>query len=309
MNYSLSTAFVSVFLLLSGLSVAHAESWKQGAFAVVLAEDDMEIFNFGSSSAAPVSGELPTYLSGLIVAETKSPRRAMVLGSNGVLLDFKGGGYFAVERFEQQSDFEGWQVSDLKRMSESRMILNLREGTMVVEQRKLLESSQLVLETPVGRIAGVGSSFWMIELARDARKRTYLFNIYCIEGTVRLSDLMGRTFTIRSGQRISGAGASETPSIEVAEVTSNATEYIEDFEQRAELVSEMVFSESAFAASMSPLKTKKVLPAPSSSQPVSGNGRGSSGRPMVIEYSPRMAPITPFQGVARPPSAYEADLF
>lgn len=309
MKHSLLKAIVCVSLLFSVLAIAHSESWRQGAFAVAVVEDDLEVSDLGASNVAPVTSRLPHYLSGLIEAETLSPSRTMVLGSNGVLLDFKGAGYFAVERFEQQLHSQEWQLSDLEKKSQSRMIINLRAGTLVIEQRKLLQSSQLVLETPVGRVAGIGGAYWMIELVRDARKRTYGFDIYCVEGTVRFSDLMGRTFTIRSGQRISGAGASKTPSIELAEMTSHAAEYIEDFELRADEVSKMTFSESAFMAPMRSLEGKKVVDSPLSSSLPSGDARESSSRPMIIEYSPRMSPITPFQGVARPPSAYEADLF
>ncbi|MEN8843642.1 MAG: hypothetical protein ABF323_06645, partial [Lentimonas sp.] len=190
-----------------------------------------------------------------------------------------------------------------------RMILNLRAGTLIVDQRKLLNVSQAALEAPVGRFSGNNDSLWMIQLSKDARKRTYSFNVYCVQGTLRYIDLTGRTFTIRSGQRITGAGSALNPSVEVAAITSDAQEYLDDYLERVSALKDMGLAEEGFLSATKKMRLDGVVEDLSPLQKETANVIAIEARPVVIEYAPRSAPVTPFQGVARPPSVDELDLF
>ncbi|HAV14255.1 MAG TPA: hypothetical protein DCX06_12295 [Opitutae bacterium] len=298
----------ALFVFSVAVSSSYALEWRQGSVAVGYIEDGMSVTPVGvASDSLPIS-KIPFYFEGLVKVESLDTSRVTLLASNHVLVDYKGAGYFAIERFEQEADFEAdWFNSELEG-GQSRMIFNLRAGTLVIDQRKMEEASQLLVETPIGRLYANRRALWMIEISRDARKRTYGFTIHCVEGTVRLLDLSNRTFSIRSGQRISGAGAAFKPSVEVAEITLDALEYLEDFDQRSIAVGALNFSAKEFYEHTKSLNIGAV----EVQQAVGASASGMSQqdlRPIVIEYAPLPKPVTPFKGEARPPSAYEAGLF
>jgi len=308
MKFSAIRSALSITLVALLSSFAEAENWKSGAIALVQLEGGVGVSQLGNTSYIPVVQQFPTYVPGLIIVESESLRGVLMLCSNGVVIDFKGSGYFAMERFEQELSDAPSSLVDREESGQSRMILSLREGTLVLDHRKLGSSSQVLVETPFGRISTDSRSLWMIEVSRDVRKKSYDFNIYCVEGTIGLSDLKGSTFPIRSGQRISGVGSAKQPSVEVAEITSNAVEYLEEFSQRVAEFSKMEFSRNAFAEVMRELASTSS-PEEDFDSRVGSPALKEGRRPILIEYSSRMAPITPFQGVAKPLSAAEADLF
>ncbi|MEN8661819.1 MAG: hypothetical protein ACN4GF_09005 [Lentimonas sp.] len=288
--------------------VVCAEDWKKGSVAIFAIEAGVDIMEMGQRDLKLSVNEVPTYVPGLLIAKSEGTNRVSMLASNGVLIDFKGAGYFAIERFEQEA--LGLEWLDAKHESgQSRMILNLRAGTLIVDQRKLLNVSQAALEAPVGRFSGNNDSLWMIQLSKDARKRTYSFNVYCVQGTLRYIDLTGRTFTIRSGQRITGAGSALNPSVEVAAITSDAQEYLDDYLERVSALKDMGLAEEGFLSATKKMRLDGVVEDLSPLQKETANVIAIEARPVVIEYAPRSAPVTPFQGVARPPSVDELDLF
>ncbi len=311
MSVSLFKTLAIVGASIAGLAadaLAQEPIWMRGAVAVVRCDEGVRLTPLGADALAVEVDALPLYLPGLLTVETATAERVMLRASNGVLIDYQGAGYLSLERFEQFTKAEGEWLSGVEEPGQSRMIFNLRSGRLVLDQRQLVEASQLIVETPIGRIYAKKRALWMIEMFKDERKRTYSFNIHCVDGDVRLLDRMGRTFTIRSGQRLSGAGSSSTPSIEVAEMTSDAVESMEDFAFRVAGVSELTLEEAPMLAAMSLLEYRgeesPALPGERSAPKSAGERR-----PLVIEYAPRPQPVTAFQGLARPPSSYEADLF
>ena len=308
MKFSAIRSALSITLVAFLSSFAGAENLKSGAIALVQIEEGVSVSQLGHTIEMPAIQQFPTYVPGLIIVESESPRGALMLCSNGAVIDFKGSGYFALERFEQELADAPTSLVDREESGQSRMILSLRAGTLVLDHRKLTSSSKVLVEAPFGRISADSRSLWMIDVSRDVRKQSYYFNIYCVEGTIRLFDLKGSMFTVRSGQRISGAGSAYQPSVEVAEITSNAVEYLEGFAQRVADFSETEFSREAFTEVMRGLARASPLEEDSGSR-VDSTTLKKGQRPILIEYSSRMAPITPFRGVAEPPSAVEADLF
>jgi hypothetical protein len=110
---------------------------------------------------------------------------------------------------------------------------------------------------------------------------------------------------LRNGQRLRGAGASGRPSIEVGAISEDASELFEDFAAMELSVAELDLSPEAFRAQMKPMQLSR------SGADVSASGTATRGskRPLLIEYAPQSAPVTPFRAVIRPPSSYQADLF
>lgn len=282
----------------------YSQAWQQGSVAFTLIEEGAELSAMGGVPLEIEGQAMPLYSPGLFTSKNSSSGRTMLMGSNGVIVDYRGPGYFSIERFEQQGQFEGeWLEKDVE-SGQSRMIFNLRQGTLVLGQRKLADPSQLIVETAVGRISASKGVLWMVEMSKDARKHTFAFNIHCFEGAVHLTDFAGRVYTIRTGQRISGAGHAKKPSIEVAEITLDAIEYLEDYKVRRDLLTAMEFSDKALLATMKPLPSRLFAPVE-----VDPSKTASGVRPVMIEYVPRTEVVTPYRGVAKPPSVYEADLF
>lgn len=302
--------FVATALSLFVLQARGSEQeWVRGAVAVTHWDEGLELEQLGGVKVPVSAASLPHYVGGLWSVDADHSERLLLKASNSVLLDYRGRGYLSIERFEQNADFSGDWLASEEESAQSRMILNLRAGGLLVDQRKLSEASQLTVETPVGRIAAKKHALWMIELTKDERKRTFRFEVQCVDGVVRMVDLTGRIFTIRSGQRISGAGAAGTPSVEVAEITTAATEYFEGYSSRVAELATMDISQEALLAETVPLVYKQSTAV---EEIVTDRVDASSlqlKRPYAIEYSARAAPVTEFRGVARPPSAYEADLF
>lgn len=298
-------SFAAFFLcLVAGALTVFAEDWVQGSVAVFAIEEGVDLFEMGQGDLAVSFNEVPTYIPGLLIAKSSLSSRVSMLASNGVFMDFKGAGYFSIERFEQEVLDEQW-LEAKQESGQSRMITSLRAGTLIVDQRKLLDASQAILETPVGRLSGGSHALWMIELDKDVRKRTYSFNVFCLQGALRFFDLGGRTYTISAGQRISGAGSAQTPSVEVAEITSDAQEYFDDYLDKVSSISQLGVTEDGFRSATKRLESDSGVEV-SNTLP---KAQKNEARPVVIEYAPRSAPVTPFKGVARPPSDYQADLF
>ncbi|MGC6423517.1 MAG: hypothetical protein ACON4O_00860 [Lentimonas sp.] len=283
-----------------------AEPWKQGSIAICTLDEGIELFEMGAERPADISN-LPQYIPGLLVTEAKQPGIVTMLTSNGVVLDFGGPGFFAIERFEQEGDLSSeWLSSELE-PGKSRMILNIRAGRLFVDQSKLQPASQFVLESPVGRFSSYNEAIWMIALTKNARQRTHGFNIYCFQGMVEFVDFMDRTFTIRAGQQITGGGSALTPYVEIAQINPDGEEQMEDHALRSAAITKMNLSEMDFLAA-----TKLLL------NSVSENTTGPDGvedarietsLPVIIQYAPRASLVTPFKGVAGPPSDDEVDLF
>jgi hypothetical protein len=244
---------------------------------------------------------------GLLSVEAATGGEVFFKTSNHVMIYNHGAGFFAIERFEQQANFEGdWFLSE-RELGQSRMIFNLRYGTLIVDSRALSESSQLTVETPFGRIS-VKNALWMIDITKDERKHIYSFDIQCMAGALRLTDHQGSTYKIRTGQRISGVGASSAPSVEIAEITASGFEIFENFKSLAAEVDTISISPQALVAATKRVSSQAAVE-PKAARPIPESGENDGRRPLLIEYAPLSAPVTPFRGVTRPPSEYEADLF
>lgn len=270
----------------------------RGAVAVAAVQGEPRLEEVGGETLQLSSeSPLPRHVLGLLKVRTEVGDSAFLKTSNQISIYNEGAGYFAIERFEQE-------VADSMDAGKSRMIFNFRQGLLVVDNRALSENSQMIVETPLGRMS-VKNGWWLMDIAYDERSRIYDFSIECADGVLRFNDLTGDTYTLRNGQRLRGAGASSRPSIEVAEISEKASELFEDFAAMEVAVAELDLSVEVFRAKMKSMQhTISQVNAPAEVS----EARGSK-RPLVIEYAPQSAPVTPFRAEVRPPSSYQADLF
>lgn len=291
----------AIFLILGALLATYmtvqAEEWVRGSAAVTSVVGEVDLEEVGSESLRLDStNALPQHIAGLLKVSTQSKDAVFLVTSNQISIYNEGAGYFAIERFEQD-------VATSMSGGKSRMILNFREGLLVVDNRALSADSQMIVETPLGRIS-VKNGWWLMKIEYDERSRIYDFLIACADGVLRFNDQRGHTYTLRNGQRLRGAGASSRPSVEIAEISDVSAEIFEEFTVIAAEASALDLTVDSFRAQMIPLKhVGSEAVATETSAP------RSSKRPLMIEYAPQSAPVTPYRAVIQPPSSYQADLF
>ena len=237
-------------------------------------------------------------VSGLLQVSTQPDNALFLQTSNQISIYNEGVGFFAIERFEQD-------IGVSMDQGKSRMILNFRQGLLGVDSRTLSENSQMIVETPLGRLS-TKRAWWVMTIIYDERSRIYNFSIECADGVVRFNDQRGHTYILRNGQRLSGAGASARASIEVGEMSEDGSELFEDFAKMKEEGEALGLTAETFRPKMKALN-------------YSNQGKGTraeavqpiniSKPPVLIEYAPQTTSVTPYRAVIRRPSAYEADMF
>ena len=276
----------------------HAETWMRGSVALLFLTGEVTVQESGEASRQlHAIDPLPQHVSGLLKIQAELGNASFLKTSNQVFMHHIGPGAVAIERFEQA-------IGPFAGAGKSRMILHFRRGVLVLDTRALSAGSQMIVETPIGRIAA-NNAWWLIEMSYDEYNQTYYFSIECADGVLHLNALNDMSYSIGSGQRLNGAGLSSNPSIEASEI-SNAGRQL--FDQFATSVAESV----AFELSVDVFRAKMV-PITSGPRSVSElselSVEGRSARPLLIEYAPRPTPLIPFRAVIRPPSEHEADLF
>ncbi len=287
-----SLCYILVCLCLCLMPLAGQPLFR-GAFEAFRASDGARLQAPGEPVQAVAATDLPFYLSGRFEGEAGGGEEIFLVGSNRIRLGFFGSGVFAVERFEQ--------VLESEAPGSSRMIISLQRGEVAIDARDLSAGSQVILESPVGRLSAGGDRFLM-RLQFDERSGIFDFSIAVHSGAVRFTDRRGERYTVRSGQRLNGAGKSQAPAIEIGELRE------EDQERRAYLdavfapVDARPFDMEAFRGSM-------VAMSVAVNEAAEPPEAASEEAPILIDYAGKPASVVPFRAEARPPADWEVDLF
>lgn len=295
------SGILSLFVFCLAASGTPASSLVQGSVALLSASSGVELIMPGNDSMVLNATSMPHYTSGIMSIRGGPSEYLFAQTSNEVDLFFEGPGFFGVERFESMLGTSASHARDLKDQ-QSRMILNLRKGILVVDSRHLDEASQLILEAPFGRVYGA-KALWFIRVDFDQRSGIYDFTIACMDGSVRLKDLADQSYFVYPGQRVAGAGSYLSPAIEVGKHTDQTLDQFEDFDLFRSRYDLSKIDRTALRERMLEI----ALPA--------GRSTGlevksrSDKTPVVIEYVPRAPEMSPFRGEMRPPSDDQADLF
>ena len=288
-----------------------ARTWLHGAVVVDHVEGGVSLREVGGGKVPRGKVRPPLYVSTLL--QIRSAEGAETLGrmSNGFAWLHRGTGYLGIERFEQAveaaeaKEAVAGDTPGVAATRETRMILNLRRGLLVMDSRARREASQILVETPVGAVS-VGAGLWMMRIDVNRKRDIYDFEIACVEGSIGFRDRRGADYTVRSGQRLSGAGSAGSPAIEVASVSEDGREIVARMERLLEAHPMDAARRKRLAAAMRPLDRESAeAPVPDKGS-AEGNG---DVRPIMLEYVPRPEPAVPYQGDVRPPSDHEADLF
>ena len=303
---------VTVALLLPwAVPDALARAWYHGAVVVDHVRGGVSLREVGEGKLPQGEVRPPLYVSNLLQVRSDEGGETLGRMSNGFAWLHRGRGYFGIERFEQAVEPTG-EERDAGGHSpvgggtlETRMILNLRRGLLVMDSRSRREPSQILVETPVGAVSA-GAGLWMMRIDVNRERGIYDFEIACVDGSVGYRDRRGSDYTVRSGQRLSGAGSAGTPAIEVATLSENEREIVARMERLLDDHPMDGDRRKRLAEAMRPLK-REISESDSLARRKADDGEET--RPIVLEYVPRPEPVVPYQGDVRPPSAYEADLF
>lgn len=296
------TIFVAWLLAVISLH-AQPQAWVRGAVTLQAVSGEVELTPFGQASPRRMTQEqLPVTSSGLINCAADYGNSALFSTSNRNYIYFEGDGSFSIERFEQvMPDAQTWAASSSE-TGQSRMILNFRSGNLIFDSRAMLAASQLLVETPLGRLA-IKRALWQMQISFDPRSQIFDFTITCTDGRVRFTDLQGQQYTLRAGQRLAGAGIREMPSIEVGERTERSLEQMDRYKELSDLYLVSGLDLEHYLEFLQPIEQasrQTSLPSPVET---------STSRPIIIEYAKEPNLVTPFKGEMKPPSAFQADLF
>lgn len=258
----------------------------------------------GGGSFLLDSEKVPSQIGGLLNCRMADKSSVFLSTSNRMFLHYEGPGSFSVERFEQvEPSSDSWQ-EDQGELVQSRMIYNLRTGSLVVDARNMLETSQCMVELPLGRVS-LRRALVGLKIEFDPRGEIFNFAIVCVDGQIRFTDNRGKTYTLRTGQRLAGAGTRMTPSIEVGEMTIEWSERLQEFNEMVKRYHQPANSLAAYQSHFQVID--RADSAMQTAQRV--NDASSSRRPIVIERAKDPDSVTPFRGEIPPPSAYQADIF
>lgn len=292
-----------VFLLISlcwfvASAIVDAQTWMRGSVAILSVTGEVTVQESGGALQQwHAADPLPQYASGLVQIRTELDDAVFLETSNQIFIYHQGAGSFVIERFEQE-------IESATTAGKSRMILNFRHGVLMVDNRALSAGSKMIVETPIGRIS-VNNGWWLMKLSYDEHHQMYYFSIECADGVLYLHALNDISYIISPKQRLSGAGLSSNPSIEASNISDAGHALFNRFAASVADSAPSKLPSDAFRAKMKPIEY--VASPVSVNSEVSTTGR--STRPLLIEYAPRPAPVTPFRAVIRPPSDQEADLF
>lgn len=276
----------------------------RGSVLIHSADGEVSISELGGDTFVPDSKEPPVLLGGLLNCRAADKSAIFFSTSNRLTAQFAGAGSFSLERFEQiEPDAASWRASGAE-SGQSRMIYNLRSGSLIIDSRNLSPASQCLIEIPLGRLS-LKDAFVGLEIEYDPRGEIYSFVVACSDGQIRFTDHRGQTYTLRTGQRLAGAGTRMTPSVEVGEMTLEWSERKLEFSQAAER-----YGQATTDLSLYQPQFQMIERAEASEQQVEQSSEASvAERPVVIERAKAPDPVTPFRAEIPPPSAYQADIF
>tara|TARA_B110000208_G_scaffold7202_3_gene9159 strand:- start:10316 stop:11218 length:903 start_codon:yes stop_codon:yes gene_type:complete len=295
--------FILFAALFAAVAMLQSQDWMRGAVVVTSVVGEVIVEEAGGeSSQIHATDRLPRAVSGLLQIRTKEEAAVFLKTSNRISIYNEGAGFFAIERFEQD-------VGTSMDHGKSRLIFNFRQGLVVVDNRALSDDSQMIVETPVGRIS-VKDGWWLMSIVYDRGSGQYYFSIECADGVLRFTKRNGNTYTLRNGQRLKGAGEPSRISIQVSETSEEAGELFEEFALMEASAVELELSSEIFLPKMKRLRQvgdEAAEPAQVAQRPEGSAAKAK--RPLMIEYAPQSAAVTPFRAVIRAPSSSQADLF
>lgn len=297
-------SITALLLLVVGQSL-HSEIWSRGAAAVLEADGEVRIAVRGTDITFD-SIESPVYFPGVFSSDIRGAGSAFFYTSNGVMIRFVGEGVFSVDRFESLAAPE---VGTGQNVGESlgHMILNLRRGKLLIDNRALSDNSKFLVETPVGRVTFLKGVF-LLEIMHDSRSSLYNFSIACAQGTARFTAFDTEPYLIYAGQQITGTGSHSSPSVGLGAQSGRVREQLIDFTEALSVLDKNRIDGKELYAHVTQLQSKENSSAQAATMLLPESDINNT-TPIIIEYSPNAEPISPLRAVVQPTAQPESELF
>ena len=296
----------SAFLLLV-TSFAEAEVLVRGALILHEVSGKVSISRMGKEEVNFQANQVPVSMPGLIDCRASNGSYVFFSTSSRSSILFEGDGSFTINRFEQRLPKLAYWESSQEEVSQSRVIVNFREGQITVDNRYMFDSSQFLAETPLGTVRALGG-IWQMSISFDPSSHRFNFHISCIDGLVRFTDFTGRQHSLRNGQRLSGAGLPTSPSIEVGEIVERTSEKVQFFLELIRVYASSRGDLAAYTPCFQVIEQDQLfVNVPADLDDVDTND--ILDHPIIIDYTSDPPAVTPFRAEVKAPSLSEADLF
>lgn len=282
----------------------HAQILVRGAWTLHEVTGKVAISSKGEELEMYEFDEIPRFFSGLIKCEADQGSRAFLSSSNRSYIFFYGQGSFALERFEHSfPELDEWNLGR-QEANQSRTILNFREGRVTMDNRKMLDISELLVVTPLGSVS-VSGALWQMQILFDRGTQRFDFYISCSDGLLKFKDIQDKQYILRTGQRLSGAGYLNNPSIELGEITDRCIERVKFFLESVKLYENSANDLTLYLPKLEVIERDYFGDKISYAE----NASYRNLKPVIIEYAKDPPAVTPFRGQIRAPSIDEANLF
>lgn len=289
---------LSLLVFAPGIAL-YANEWWQGALIIRKYTEGIDAELLGGQQISLDESISPIYASGLIKLSANEGESIFLSASNGLSLHFEGLGNLAFERFEQFKRANSYTIGP------SNVILNFRSGLLLLDNRSELQGSNLIIETPIGRLIS-SNCLICLKINQNTKNQLIDFSFLCAEGFFTYALMDGSTYTILQGQRLIGVGTFDSPMIEISEALPEMKLVIEKFES---VLKKNIINIDEMVGLQSYMKKMNREEAFTEEFIYSEATLSEQKQPIVIEYVPRPQPVEHFRGVLKPLSFEELELF
>jgi hypothetical protein len=274
------------------LALLPAESLRQGAFVFLEKAGDIRVSNYleGVNKIDPDAGEIMSALCEITATEGAN---ACILASNGMIIAFEGAGSFSIERIEQtlaeanENDSFG---------GDSRVILELKEGRLLVDSTRYGSKVNAVIETSFGRMTLADESELTIAITENKKRKRYNLEIECNRGNADFLDREGFLYELSNGQRVSGYSKVNSLSLSFSHLSFSAESQFRRHSEKLRALPLADYDIESFKPFMPLLKVKDVV---SGGSEVAATSSLETSRPIIIELAPPAVPTLPIRAIKK----------
>lgn len=257
----------------------------QGAFKLMQQQGEVIVDDYNPEITMSSDGHY-RILSGLPKISAITEDSILLSSSNGVFLEFTGIGSCSLERFEQRVlQKEG----DLFSQDDSRMILQMDRGKLLIDASRAESNSFIILETSCGRIS-LSNGILLARISYNESRNRYNLSVESMAGEVRYSGIEGETLAINQGQRLLAHGGLGALSISLTQQTSEVASYFKKYKEKVESLTMNRFSFLDFKPYMQVLESSEFA----TTLPIETDSKSDTlKRPIIIDFIKRSPPIMP----------------
>lgn len=274
------------------LNFVLGQDWHRGAFVILDQVGAVEILDYLGERDEP-SLLSARFQPGNVAIYAAEGAELCLLNSNRVMMVYSGKGKLSFERFEHLVDMSEEENVD---GGDSRMILELKSGNLVIDSSRNLADAHLVIETPFGRITIKDKSLINIAIVENKKRKRLNFEIECSFGSARFVDRQGDFYELYGGQRLSGYSKDGSLSLGFSQVSNDIQSTFRQYSEKLLSLDLAEFDYKQFKPHMgSPIQ--KALNEDKST--AASGDEIEIGRPIIIDIAPLPAPSLPIRAIKR----------